>query len=306
VAGILLAVVGPTASGKSDLALFLAERLGGEIVNCDSLQVYRGFDIGTAKVIDEKVPHHLFDILSPSDLFTAGEYARRAAAVIAEIASRGKTPVLAGGTGFYLRALLEGLAPAPERNERLREKLEARYPRRLHRLLKRLDPAAAARIHPHDKPKLIRAIEVCVATRRRVTDVLAEGRRGLTGFTVTKFALNPPRAALYNRIDRRTKSMFERGLVSEVHALLDQGVRPEAKPFEAPGYTEALAVVRGSTTEAAAIESAARRTRQYAKRQMTWFRKEQGVTWLAGFGDDPQIQAQAKQISENATADKRR
>jgi tRNA dimethylallyltransferase len=290
VAYSLLAVVGPTASGKSDLALFLASRLGGEIVNCDSLQVYRGFDIGTAKAIAPDVPHHLFDILDPLDTFTAGEYARRAAATVTEIAARGRLPVLAGGTGFYLRALLEGLAPAPERNEELRTHLGEHRAMALHRLLRRLDPAVAGRVHPNDKPKIMRALEVCVEARRPMSSVWAGGRQGLEGFHVVKLGLNPPRPQLYERINQRTHRMYERGLVDEVRALLAAGIPETAKPFEAPGYTEALAVVRGTMTPAEAIDLTQRRTRQYAKRQTTWFRKERDMNWLPGFGDDPSMQ----------------
>ena len=303
----LLAVVGPTASGKSELALFLASRFNGEIVNCDSLQIYRGFDIGTAKSIAPGVAHHLFDILDPTELFTAGEYARRANVVVTEIAMRGKTPVLVGGTGFYLRALLEGLSRAPERNDQLRERLERRKGARLHRLLQRFDPAAAARIHRHDRPKLIRALEVCVETRRPMSDVWAEGRRGLAGFSVVKLGLNPPRAALYNRINERTRRMYQRGLLEEVRALLARGVPPDAKPFQAPGYTEALAVVRGTMTVEEAVDLTQRRTRQYAKRQTTWFRKERDLHLLQGFGDDADVQQAAlEQMQPPINADERR
>jgi tRNA dimethylallyltransferase len=280
------------------LALFLAARFVGEIVNCDSLQIYRGFDIGTAKTIAPGVAHHLFDILDPTEDFTAGEYARRATAVVTEIAARGKTPLLVGGTGFYLRALLEGLAPAPERNQKLRERLDRRDGARLHRLLSRLDPAVAGRIHPNDKPKVIRALEVCVETRRPMSQVWAEGRRGLAGFSVVKLGLNPPRAALYERINQRTRLMYESGLLEEVHSLLAAGVPPDAKPFQAPGYTEALAVVRGTMTLEDAVDLTQRRTRQYAKRQTTWFRREREMNWLTGFGDDPVIQQLALEIAK--------
>jgi tRNA dimethylallyltransferase len=294
----LLAIVGPTASGKSGLALFLAARLGGEIVNCDSLQVYRGFDIGTAKTIAPGMAHHLFDILDPTEDFTAGEYARRAAAVVTAIAARGKTPVLVGGTGFYLRALLEGLAAAPERNQELRERLDRRDGAHLHRLLSRLDPAVAGRIHPNDKPKMIRALEVCLETRRPISQVWAEGRQGLAGFSVVKLGLNPPRAALYDRVNQRTRLMYEQGLLEEVRALLAAGVPPDAKPFQAPGYTEALATVRGTMTLADAVDLTQRRTRQYAKRQTTWIRREREMNWLTGFGDDPMIQQGALEITK--------
>jgi tRNA dimethylallyltransferase len=282
--------------------LFLASQFDGEIVNCDSLQIYRGFDIGTAKTIAPGVAHHLFDILEPTELFTAGEYARRATAVVTEIAARGRTPVLVGGTGFYLRALLDGLAPAPERNDPLRERLGRRTGPRLHRLLQRFDPAVAERIHPNDKPKLIRALEVCVEARRPMSDVWAEGRQGLAGFSVVKLGLNPPRAALYERINQRTRQMYESGLLEEVRALLVRGVPADAKPFQAPGYTEALAVVQGTITLEEAVDLTQRRTRQYAKRQTTWFRRERDLHLLMGFGDDAAIQQAALEL----TTDKHR
>lgn len=285
--------MGPTASGKSDLALFLAERLGGEIVNCDSLQAYRGFDIGTAKAIPQAVPSHLFDVLEPTEPFTAGDYGRRAAQVLEEICARGRLPVLVGGTGFYLRALLEGLFAGPQRDEMLRPRLQIRPATRLHRLLARLDPVSAARIHPHDKPKLIRALEVCIAGRRPMSEMWAAGRQGLEGFQTLKFGLNPPRAALYERINARAQRMFEGGLLEEVQHLLERGVPATAKPFESHGYAEALRVRRGELSTAQAIEITQRRVRRYAKRQMTWFRRERDLKWLAGFGDDPAVQEQA-------------
>jgi len=293
----LLAVSGPTAAGKSDLALALAEHAHGEIVNCDSLQVYRGFNIGTAKDIPKSVPHHLFDILDPTEVFTAGDYARRATLVLAEIAARGKTPVLVGGTGLYLRALIDGLSPAPLRNVELRARLDQRDATRLHRLLRRLDAVTAGRIHPNDKPKTIRAIEVCLESRQPMSRVIAEERQRLEGFDVVKFVLNPPRAALYERINERSRRMFERGLIDEVRSLLAAGVPETVKPFDAPGYTEALAVIHGKMTIEEAIDLTQRRTRHYAKRQTTWFRGDRDIRWLNGFGDDPEIRAQAIKAS---------
>lgn len=282
------------------MALFLAAQPGGEIVgeivNCDSLQVYRGFDIGTAKEIPRGVPHHLFDILDPTEVFTAGDYARRAAPVLEEIAARGKTPILTGGTGLYLRALIDGLSPAPLRNEALRARLEKRSATHLHRLLTRLDRATALRIHPNDKPKTIRAVEVCVEARQPMSRVIAEDRQRLTGFDVVKLVLNPPRAGLYERINLRAVRMFERGLIEEVRGLLAAGVPRTAKPFDAPGYTEALAVIEGAMTVADAIDLTQRRTRHYAKRQTTWFRGDNGVHWLPGFGDDPEIRRAAQEF----------
>lgn len=289
----LLAVVGPTASGKSDLAVYLAEKLGGEILNCDSVQIYRGLDIGAAKAVPRSVPAHLFDILEPTDLFTAGEYARRARAVLEEIRARGRLPVVVGGTGFYLRALLEGLFAGPERNEELRRRLAKRPAERLHRLLARLDPVSAARIHPRDKPKLIRALEVRLETRKPISQMWAKGRQGLEGFRAMKLGLNPPRAELYQRINARAAGMFHGGLLEEVRGLLDRGIPESAKPFESHGYAEALRVLRAEISLEEAIDITQRKVRRYARRQMTWFRRERDLTWLNGFGDDPAVKRQA-------------
>ncbi len=291
----LLAIVGPTAAGKSDLALFLAEELNGEIVNCDSVQIYRYFDIGSAKpapVQRRGIAHHLLDILEPQELFTAGEYIRRAREVLEGIRARGNLPVVVGGAGFYLRALLEGLFPGPARDDRLRERLLRRARTRpgdyLHRLLRRLDPSSAARIHARDTPKLIRAIEVCLQARRPMSALFREtqGQSQLEGFRPLKIGLNPPRQPLFERINQRAERMFRAGLIEEVREILARGVPPAAKPFESHGYKEALAVLEGRMALEQAIESAQRRTRHYAKRQMTWFRREKDVHWLAGFGDD--------------------
>jgi tRNA dimethylallyltransferase len=292
----LVAIVGPTASGKSALALFLAERLGGEIVNYDSLQLYRHFDIGTAKPPDEerrRAPHHLLDVLEPAQVCSAGEYARQAAGIIGGILGRGRLPVLAGGTGFYLRALLQGLFAGPPRDEQLRQRLRERGRARpsgyLHRLLRRLDPASAARIHANDAPKLIRAIEVSLRARRPMSALFheARGQSALAGIHARKIGLDPPRRLLYERINHRAARMFEAGLVEEVRGILASGVAPQAKPFESVGYKEALGVVQQRITPAEAIEATQFRTRHYAKRQMTWFRRERDVHWLRAFGDDP-------------------
>ena len=301
----LLSIVGPTASGKSALALFLAEELDGEIVNCDSLQLYRHFDVGTAKLAPVErrgVPHHLIDILEPHELCTAGSYARRARQVLEQIRARAHLPILVGGAGFYLRALLEGLFPSPARDERLRRRLRQRVSTReanyLHRLLLRLDPESAARIHAHDTPKLIRAIEVCLQTRRPMSALFREmqGQGRLEGYRALKLGLNPPRRSLYQRINQRTERMFAVGgggagsVIAEVRVLLASGVPATAKPFESVGYREVLAVVEGRMTVEEAIERTQVRTRHYAKRQLTWFRRERDVHWLAAFGDDPATQ----------------
>jgi tRNA dimethylallyltransferase len=286
----------------------MASDLGGEIVNCDSLQVYRGFDIGTAKVPAAQrrgIPHHLIDAIEPGQLFTAGDYARLAEAALREIAGRGRIPVLAGGTGFYLRALLDGLFPGPSRDETLRTRLERREEIRagsLHRILKRLDPAAAARIHPNDKNKTMRALEVRLIEGRPLTSLFERGRAPLTGFRPIKLGLDPPRELLYSRLNARASTIFERGLVDEVRRLLVAGVARGAKPFESLGYKQALQVVEGSLTREQALESTQLETRRYAKRQITWFRKEQGMHWLPGFGDDSRAQAEALAIVERESS----
>jgi tRNA dimethylallyltransferase len=293
----LVAIVGPTASGKSDLALAVAERFGGEIVNYDSVQVYRGFDIGTAKLPPElrrSIPHHALDIVDPREVFTAGDYARRARAILAGIRERGRLPVLVGGTGFYLRALLDGLFRGPERDEALRRRLERRAARRpagyLHRILKRFDAASARRIHPNDAPKLIRAIEVCLLEKKPMAELWEQGRDALEGFRPLRVGLDPGREALLERIERRAERMFEQGLVEETRRLLESGVPRGAWPFGSLGYNEAIRELDGKLSRSEAIELTARMTRRYAKRQMTWFRREPGVEWFAGFGDEREVQ----------------
>ena len=292
-------VLGPTGSGKSELAIEIALAIGGEIVNCDSMQIYRGFDIGTAKVPDvarRGVPHHLIDIVDSDRLFTAGEYARVARDVLGQIAERKRVPILVGGTGFYLRALLEGLFPGPARDPSIRLRLEHREGKRrgsLHRILSRLDPAAAARIHANDKKKIIRALEVRLLEGKPISEAFQRGRNPLEGFRPMKIGLNPPRALLYQRLDARAVRMLERGLVDEVRMLLAAGVPPTAKPFESLGYKQALAELEGRLRGEQALASTQLETRRYAKRQLTWFRKEQEVHWLAGFGDDPAVQRSA-------------
>jgi tRNA dimethylallyltransferase len=295
-------VVGPTGSGKSELAIRVAVAAGGEIVNCDSLQVYCGFDIGTAKVpVGERhgVPHHLIDAIDPWQPFTAGDYARLAEAALREIAARGRIPVVTGGTGFYLRALLDGLFPGPSRDETLRTRLQGREEERpgsLHRILQRLDPTAAARIHPNDKNKTMRALEVRLIEGQPLSALFERGRAPLIGFRAIKLGLDPERKLLNARLNDRTRLIFERGLLDEVRQLLAAGVSRGAKPFESLGYKQALQVVDGNLTLEEALESTQLETRQYAKRQITWFRKEHAVHWLTGFGDDPRVQAEALAI----------
>jgi len=289
----VIAILGPTGTGKSQLALALAEKFAGEVVNCDSLQVYRYFDIGTAKLPTQDrrgIPHHLIDILDPDQVFSAGEYARLARGVLAEISHRGHVPILAGGTGFYFRALVDGLFPGPSRDQPLRDRLTSREHRRpgsIYRLLRHFDPAAAQRIHPNDFPKLVRALEVCLLTRRAATEMFRHGRDSLQGYSVLKIGLSPHRDQLYEKLDHRTEQMFHHGLIEEVQGILVRGFPVSSKPFESHGYKQTLQLLAGELSLKEAIFYAQRNTRRYAKRQVTWFRQEQQMEWVAGFGDDP-------------------
>jgi tRNA dimethylallyltransferase len=299
---LLLVILGPTASGKSSLAIHLAESLGAEIVSCDSVAVYRNFEIGTAKPCRAdraRIAHHMIDVAEPGEPFTAGEYARQARAAIADIASRKKLAIVVGGTGLYLRALLEGLFPGPQRSDELRERLRARASERgsghLHRILSRLDPASAEKIHANDTPKLIRALEVCLAARAPMSQLLREqGRDPLLGFHILRLGLNPPREQLYDRINRRAAQMFTDGLIAETQSLLQcYGDARNITPIHSLGYQQTLQHLRGELTPEQAIAAAQQGHRNYAKRQMTWFRREPNVSWLAGFGDDAAILQQA-------------
>src|SRR5580704_4486153 len=303
----LVAVVGPTASGKSTLGVWLAEQFGGEVLACDSTQLYRGFDIGTAKPgIAERrsIAHHLIDSLTPSEAATAGGYRERALVVLEDLRQRGRLPILTVGTGLYLRALLEGLAEVPQRSEELRERLRASAeehgPGYLHRLLARLDPETSGKIAAADEQKLIRAIEVCVLTRRPVSEVHRSGRTPLEGWRSLKIGLMPPREALYERIHARTEAMLARGWMDEVRRLMDSGLPENAKPFDFIGYRELREVLRGEKDLDEARAAIQQGTRRYAKRQLTWFRKDSGVHWLPGFGDDPQIQREAAAFLDGA------
>jgi tRNA dimethylallyltransferase len=296
---LMVVVLGPTASGKTALALALARRFGGEIVNCDSVAMYRDFEIGTAKPTRAErveVPHHLLDCVDPLTEVTAGEYAREARQAVREIAGRGRLPIISGGTGLYLRALLEGLFVGPVRSEELRKRLRRRVEERgtnyLQRILRRLDSAAADRIHANDVPKVIRAIEVCLASRQPMTELWQQGREPLIGFRILRLGLNPERKELYARINARAKKMFEDGLIEETETLLAK-YGTAARPLSSLGYKQALQFLRGEGDCEMALRAAQQAHRNYAKRQMTWFRREAEVQWLAGFGGDPGIQAQA-------------
>jgi len=300
---LLVVVLGPTASGKTALSLALAERFDGEVVNCDSVALYRDFEIGTAKPTAserKRAPHHLLDIADPTEFMTAGQYARLARQTLAEIKSRDKLPIVVGGTGLYLRALLEGLFPGPQRSEELRERLRERAGKKggqyLHQVLRRLDAEAATKIHANDIPKLIRAIEVCLTSRRRMTEMWKQGRDPLTGFRVLRLGLNPNRDALYARINQRAQHMFDAGLVEETKRLLEK-YGDAARPLSTLGYKQAVQVLRGESDSKTAVQAAQQAHRNYAKRQMTWFRREPDVMWLEGFGDDPLIQERAAALA---------
>ena len=295
---LLVVIVGPTASGKTALSLALAERFGGEIVNCDSVALYREFEIGTAKPSPEdraRVPHHLLDICSPDEAMTAGEYARRGREILGQLKARGRLPIVVGGTGLYLRALLEGLFPGPQRSEELRQRLRESATKKpsghLHRVLARMDRAASEKIHPNDEPKLIRAIEVCLASRTRMTELWAQGREPLHGFRILRIGLDPERQQLYARINERAVKMFEGGLVEETERLL--GKYPTSPVLGSLGYKQAAQLLRGELTREEAITAAQQGHRNYAKRQMTWFRRERELLWLRGFGGKDEIRSKA-------------
>jgi tRNA dimethylallyltransferase len=302
----LIAIVGPTASGKSELAIYLAERFSGEIVNYDSVQIFRHLNIGTAKptlVERQRVPHHMIDIREPAEVFTAGDYQREARMVLEELRSRSRLPILVGGTGLYLRALVEGLFAGPTRSIYWRNRLEMLAERKgrayLHRLLKRLDPEAASRIAERDKPKVVRALEVRLETGKPLSQHLAEKpRQPLAGFEVHFVGLNPEREDLYRRIDSRVCRMFESGLVEEVRKLLASGIPPSVKPFEAIGYRHVIADLDSCIPEDETIRIIQRDTRHYAKRQMTWFRKQADVRWFDGPGDSEEIKEGVYQFLE--------
>jgi tRNA dimethylallyltransferase len=296
----MIVVVGPTASGKSTLAVWLAEKFGGEVVACDSTQLYRGFDIGTAKTTPAErrgIPHHLLDVLDPGEPSTAGGYRQMALHVLDDLRRRERVPILTVGTGLYLRALVDGLADLPQRSEDLRERLRqnrlSHPPRHLHRVLQRLDPESAEKISPGDEQKLIRAIEICLLAKRPLSEVHRSGRSPLRGWRTLKIGLNPPREALYARIHARTTAMLANGWLDEVRTVLAAGALDTSKPFEFIGYRELRSVVRGEMKLEDARAAIHQSTRRYAKRQLTWFRREPDVLWLESFGDDPAAQSQA-------------
>lgn len=294
-------LVGPTGSGKSRLALAFAEALDGEILSCDSVAVYRGLEIGSAKPTRadrERVPHHGLDLFAPDEACTAGDYAEAARKALAQVKARGKLPILAGGSGLYVRALIEGLAPAPKRDERLRERLRRLSQRRgsaaLHRLLRRLDPCAAGLIHPNDTAKLVRSLEVSILARQSQTEQWTGGRTPLHGFNVLRLGLQPLREALYTRLNQRAAAMFAAGLLEETAALLEQ-YGAECPALRSLGYVQARELLAGCSSLDQAIAAVQQGHRNYAKRQLTWFRREPDLHWLSGFGDDPAIVGEALQ-----------
>ena len=304
---LLVVILGPTGSGKTALSVALAQRFHGEIVSCDSVAVYRGLEIGSAKPSAEErglAPHHLLDVVEPDAAYTAGDYARAARAALAGIVSRHKLPIVTGGTGLYLRALLLGLFPGPQRSTALRERLlrkaETRGAAYLHRILKRLDPASAERIHANDLPKVVRAIEVTLAAARPMSEAWKDGRPGLTGYRIFRIGLDPARPQLYERINARARAMFAGGLLEETRDLIDRYGR--APVFDSLGYRQAAQFLEGSITLEQAVDAASQGHRNYAKRQITWFRREPEVCWLKGFGDDLSLQREAERLIIGAGA----
>jgi tRNA dimethylallyltransferase len=309
----LIVIAGPTASGKTALAMSLATGIlarklaGSEIVSCDSVAIYREFEIGSAKPsLEERaqVPHHMVDVASADDLYTAGRYAEQARVALREIQRRGKLPIVVGGTGLYLRALIDGLSAVPQRSEQLREKLRLRAEAKggdyLHRLLRHVDKSAAQQIHKNDIPKIIRAIEVRLSAGKKLTELWEQGRNALTGFSLVRIGLNPERTLLYERINTRCQRMFDSGLVEETRKLLDKfsgSMEAPNSPLNAPGYRQAVQVIRGEIGVEEAIAATQQAHRNYAKRQMTWLRRDPAIKWLTGFGDAENVQLQAAELA---------
>ena len=291
---IVLAVLGPTATGKSALGIALAERFDGEIINCDSTAVYRGFDIGTDKLsIDQRrgIPHHLIDIAEPTEVYTAAQFAHDAEAAIRDIHVRGKLPILVGGTGFYYRALTRGLFPGPGADDELRARLD-RIARRkgsecLHRLLRRVDPESADRIMPRDQKRLVRALEVYYSTGRPLTAHFAATRSLIADCDVIGVGLKIAPSLTAERVARRVDEQFARGIVGEVRGLLARGVPPDARPFGGLVYRQVMEMLRGVRDEAATRQLIVQENRRYARRQLIWFRKEPTLIWFDGPGDQP-------------------
>jgi tRNA dimethylallyltransferase len=309
---ILVALLGPTATGKSALALALAERYGGEIINCDSTAIYRGFDIGTDKLAASErrgVPHHLIDIADPTDEYTAAQYARDASATVREIHARGRLPIVVGGTGFYYRALTRGLFPGPGRDARLRARLEAIARRRgdafLHRMLRRFDVESGRRIQLHDVKRVIRALEVFFLTGKPLTAHFAETVPPLPDVQVIAVALRLPAAQISDRVTRRVDAQFARGLLDEIRTLLARGIPESARPFGGLVYRQALAHLRGDRDEPATRALIAQENRRYARRQLIWFRKEPNLNWFDGPGESVSTIARVLQFLDGRLPERR-
>lgn len=297
-----IVILGPTASGKSRLGISLALRFRGEIVSCDAFQIYRGMDIGTAKVSpDERrmVRHHMLDLLDPDCDFSAGDYQRRAREVVREISRNRNIPFVVGGTGFYLRALIDGLFEGPARSEelraRMRKVIRCKSPQVLHRALQRVDPECAARIATMDAERVIRAYEVYLVSGKTMTWWQKQPRDAFKGFRWLKIGIDISRDALYERINRRVDAMFQRGLIAEVRELLNK-FSPDSQAFKAIGYRQAVECIRGTITESAAIEETKKQSRHYAKRQLTWFRTDPSIVWLAGDQGTLELQKGAEDL----------
>jgi tRNA dimethylallyltransferase len=302
---LLVVILGPTGSGKTTLSVLLGERFNGEIVSCDSVAVYQGLEIGSAKPSLEqrqRIPHHLLDLVTPDAFYTAGDFSRDARSAIAAICSRNRLPIVTGGTGLYLRALLQGLFPGPQRSQALRDRLarraETRGPAGLHRILKRLDPASAARIHANDVAKVIRAIEVTLSSARPMSEAWKEERAALTGYRILRIGLDPERGQLYDRINGRARAMFAQGLLEETRTLISS--YGQCPALASLGYRQAGQYLAGELTLEQAVNAASQGHRNYAKRQMTWFRREPDVRWLSGFGDDSATQIEAERLVAGA------
>jgi tRNA dimethylallyltransferase len=308
---LLVVLLGPTASGKTPLSMALARKFHGEIISCDSVAVYQGLEIGAAKPSREErqeIPHHLIDVVPVDRPYSAGDYARAAREAIADITSRGKLPIVTGGTGLYLRALLAGLFAGPQRSESLRSRLRNRAERRgapyVHRILTRLDPLSAARIHVNDLPKVIRAVEVSVTGRQPMSKAWEAGRDPLRGYSILRIGLDPIREELYARINARARTMFATGLVEETEEILNCYGRASSEGIPLAlgslGYRQAVDYLRGTVTLEQAIAAASQGHRNYAKRQLTWFRREPEVNWLRGFGEDHVVREQAEALVEKS------
>jgi len=305
----VVAILGPTATGKSALALAMAERYGGEIINCDSTAVYRGFDIGTDKIspADRRgISHHLIDIVDPAEEYTAAQYARDAAAVIRDVHARGRLPILAGGTGFYYRALTRGLFPGPGRDAALRQRLEAIAERRdvtlLHRMLRKVDPASALRIQPRDLKRLVRALEVFFLTGRPLTAHFADTVSPLPDVDVVAVGLRLPAEQISERVTRRVDEQFARGLLDEIRTLLARGIPETARPFGGLVYRQALEHLHGVRDEAATRALIAQENRRYARRQLIWFRKEPNLSWFDGPGESAGTVAAVQRLIDTYVA----